>query len=85
MRKTVIFSLILAACLFPALSGADCASDTKACNDAKGVARRCALTYGFRAEVMCGEWNKNVETECAKAQNTCEGGVTQTPASRRNQ
>jgi hypothetical protein len=85
MRKSAVVSLIFAACLFPVLSWADCASDTKSCDDAKGAAHRCAQTYGFRTELMCVDWNKMVDTACAQAQKACGEGGTYTPASRRNQ
>jgi hypothetical protein len=85
MRKTDILVLVSAVCLFPVLSWADCTSDTKACEDAKGAAHRCAQTYGFRAEVMCADFNKAVDKACTQAQNTCDSGGARTPASRRNQ
>jgi hypothetical protein len=87
MKRMAVAAFLSVILLFPAFSRADCASDTKTCEDWKAGASRCAQTYGFRAEVMCKDWNTTRDRNCAQAAKSCgttTGSQTTSPG-RRNQ
>ncbi len=86
MKRSMLVCAVCAVFFFPALSMADCSSATLDCENAKGLAHKCSLTYGFRASVACADKDKAAETACAQAEKICTGSQSTTaPATRRNQ